>query len=1050
MKVQLSSLREKQDEEASLFVSGKFNDDEDDDDDGEGGDGESEDDDNEAAFDEASHSRLLNNLMKMKRTNKRIDGQREVRTSLGSGVVKVDASHLIKRIGSASLDRSAAKLQSLPVPLEKTVARKAKRAAGFEKVATESQVWAPIVDKHRRLETVHFPLQQPDLRPKEVEKAEERIRVPKTKLEKEVYELLHGSQLVKKVETEEELAAKKALSLQEVREKNQELWRQKELQRRYEHKAMLQNKSKSRKYHKILRRDKLKKQRRDVEELERKDPEAALDLLKELEQARIQERMSLRHKKSKWAIFQGPRATKDNQVMAALKENQRIHRELVEKTAKKEEEEEEEEVYTSAMKIAMQYMAKQAAIERGTYDPLNPWTSTLKQQGGGGGDGALSVMEEEEEVEFVKFWKEFNKRKEAERKIVKEMEEKEKIKEVEEEKMKEVEEKEKMKEVKEKEKEKMIKEMEEEGEKTETGEEEMEEVDGGKKKVEEIDVVKLKGKKKDGMKLKGKKKMCEEESSMEEKDGVKLKGKKKDGVKLKGKKNDDVKLKGKKMCEEETSMEKKDGVKLKGKKNDDVKLKGKKNDDVKLKGQKKMCEEETEMDPKMKKKNVGMELKVKKNDGGKLKGKKKKCEEETSTESPPHRKDGPKSVPLSKDGPKSAPLSKDGPKSVQLSKEGSESAPQRLKQEQQPKPDDEEENVDSTIDAMFDEAEEGIKRNIKRKLNTLYKEINDVQQPPLNTKRTRTSNVKASEPVRVQEYDFTSKHNVENLDERHEPLNSNSGSGEQLDSKSRLQSAADVLKRGEQPCDKANTGQQTQGRKNPTKNTVDVDPTNFLQVTPKRLLTSMPDTVKGGGEEGLDGDEDNDDEDPEEDPEAIIREAFADDYLIDEFKSEKAAAIASSGPKVKSLALPGWGEWTGPNIKMSKRKFNRFKVRVPKMKRKDSNLGNVIYNEDADVHDNLRKVMVSDLPYPFKSVKDFEASVRAPVGRMFIPEAAHQRMTQPALTTKMGTVIEPMTEDELLKRKKGRITDNKKDKRGGGGDRGRGKERSRFVDIKGQ
>ncbi|KAK3879711.1 hypothetical protein Pcinc_015745 [Petrolisthes cinctipes] len=694
--------------------------------------------------------------------------------------------------------------------------------------------------------------------------------------------------------------------------------------------------------------------------------------------------------------------------MAALKENQRIHRELVEKTAKEEEEKEVEDC-TSAMKFARRDMLTQAAIERGTYDPLNPWTSTQKHLGGGG-DGALSVMEEEEEkgngsyTEFVEFWKDFNKRKETERKIMKEMEEKEKMKEMEERE----------------EKEKMIKEMEEEemaeeGEKTETREEEMEEVVGGKKKVEEIDVVKLKGKKKDGMKLKGKKKMCEEETSMEEKDDVKLKGKKKDGMKLKGKKNDDVKLKGKKndevklkgkrkICEEETSMEENDGVKIKG--------------------QKKMCEEETntKMDPKMKKKNVGVRLKVKKNDGGKLKGKKKKCEEQTSTESAPHSKDEPESAPQSKEGP--------------------ESAPQSLKQEQQPNLNDEDENVDSTIDAMFHEAEEGIKRHIKRKLNILCLEINDVQQPPLNTKRTRTSNVKGttSKPVRVQEYDFTSKHNMENLDERPGPLNSNSSSGGQMDSKSRLQSAADVLKRGERPCDKANTGQQAQGRKDPTKKTVDVDPTNFLQVTPKRLLTSMPDTVKGGGEEGLDGDEDNDDEeDPEEDPEAIIREAFADDYLVDEFKSEKAAAIASSGPKVKSLALPGWGEWTGPNIKMSRRKFNRFKVRVPKMQRKDSNLGNVIYNEDADVHDNLRKVMVSDLPYPFKSVKDFEASVRAPVGRMFIPEAAHHRMTQPALTTKMGTVIEPMTEDELLKRKKGRVADEKKDKRGGGGDRGRGK-----------
>lgn len=73
-----------------------------------------------------------------------------------------------------------------------------KRAAGFEKVAEEIQVWAPVVDKQRQQETVSFPLQQPDLRPAVVEKAEERNRVPKTKLEKDVYELLQGGELLEK------------------------------------------------------------------------------------------------------------------------------------------------------------------------------------------------------------------------------------------------------------------------------------------------------------------------------------------------------------------------------------------------------------------------------------------------------------------------------------------------------------------------------------------------------------------------------------------------------------------------------------------------------------------------------------------------------------------------------------------------------------------------------------------------------------------------------------------------------------------------------------
>lgn len=71
-------------------------------------------------------------------------------------------------------------------------------------------------------------------------------------------------------------------------------------------------------YHRLLRREKLRKQRKDVEELQKKDPEAALEILKELELARIEERMSLRHKKSKWAQFQGTRATRDSQVSVCV------------------------------------------------------------------------------------------------------------------------------------------------------------------------------------------------------------------------------------------------------------------------------------------------------------------------------------------------------------------------------------------------------------------------------------------------------------------------------------------------------------------------------------------------------------------------------------------------------------------------------------------------------------------------------------------------------------------------------------------------------------
>ncbi|KAL7635936.1 UNVERIFIED_CONTAM: hypothetical protein RMT77_013753 [Armadillidium vulgare] len=59
--------------------------------------------------------------------------------------------------------------------------------------------------------------------------------------------------------------------------------------------------------------------------------------------------------------------------------------------------------------------------------------------------------------------------------------------------------------------------------------------------------------------------------------------------------------------------------------------------------------------------------------------------------------------------------------------------------------------------------------------------------------------------------------------------------------------------------------------------------------------------------------------------------------------------------------------------------------------------------------------MVSELPFPFAAVKDFEASIRQPIGRTFVPEVSHKKLIAPPVVQKMGTVIEPMGEECLIK-----------------------------------
>lgn len=136
------------------------------------------------------------------------------------------------------------------------------------------------------------------------------------------------------------------------------------------------------------------------------------------------------------------------------------------------------------------------------------------------------------------------------------------------------------------------------------------------------------------------------------------------------------------------------------------------------------------------------------------------------------------------------------------------------------------------------------------------------------------------------------------------------------------------------------------------------------------------------------------------------------------------------------MRLPGWGSWAGANVKKSKvvRKKRRFILKFPKdTQRKDENKGDVIIFEGDN--EKLKEHLVNELPYPFSSVQDFEASIRAPLGRTFIPENAHIRLVQPMVNTRLGQVIEPMTEDVLVKkqpvlkrRKPQKTTNNVNDK----------------------
>lgn len=56
------------------------------------------------------------------------------------------------------------------------------------------------------------------------------------------------------------------------------------------------------------------------------------------------------------------------------------------------------------------------------------------------------------------------------------------------------------------------------------------------------------------------------------------------------------------------------------------------------------------------------------------------------------------------------------------------------------------------------------------------------------------------------------------------------------------------------------------------------------------------------------------------------------------------------------------------------------------------------------------------MPHPFTSVQDYEASLRMPIGRNFVPENSFQKLIEPPVKTTLGKIIEPMSDDVLIKK----------------------------------
>ncbi|NXR81615.1 UT14A protein, partial [Pycnonotus jocosus] len=242
--------------------------------------------------------------------------------------------HPKSTLGSVKKELTRVKRKAVvELPLSKEEAKRVVREAAYVTTSKDVGKWQQVVLQNRRAEQLVFPLRQdiPTVTPLERATSAWKARTP---LEQEIFGLLHKTQqpITDPLLTPEEMASLQAMSLEEALRRRKELQKARAVQSYYEAKARRTKRIKSKKYHRVLKKSRRRQALKEFEQLHKSDPAAALARLEELEQLRMQERMSLKHQnKGKWARSRAIMAKYDLEARKAMQEQLARNKELMQK-----------------------------------------------------------------------------------------------------------------------------------------------------------------------------------------------------------------------------------------------------------------------------------------------------------------------------------------------------------------------------------------------------------------------------------------------------------------------------------------------------------------------------------------------------------------------------------------------------------------------------------------------------------------------------------------------------------------------------------------------
>jgi U3 small nucleolar RNA-associated protein 14 len=242
----------------------------------------------------------------------------EYNLALTSSSQKLTIADLLPSVADPALKKSLKLLASdakssskggvpgkLSAPLAKRLQDRIDRAAAYDQTKETLKRWVDTVKHNREAEHLHFPLANAPNAPVVGSKKLVPITAekPLNDFEASINNILKESNMAseKQIQEFEELATQK-MSIEDVQRRTAELRMARELMYRQEVKAKRLKKIKSKSYHRIKKKERLREQQAIEAALaEERGGEPDSEEEMERERKRAEERMSLKHKQSRWA-----------------------------------------------------------------------------------------------------------------------------------------------------------------------------------------------------------------------------------------------------------------------------------------------------------------------------------------------------------------------------------------------------------------------------------------------------------------------------------------------------------------------------------------------------------------------------------------------------------------------------------------------------------------------------------------------------------------------------------------------------------------------------